>query len=256
LAVSALLFIANEVSQSYSRRWITPFFNVIGRRILPNAESTASFAQLGMPITPALMRRSGQLAWDQNWAFFRDPALQEFRDWAYHRGKLSYAWFLLSHPVMTIQEPLRNIEALMAPKLTAKSSYYWSNSFSSILTGFVAEVIYFQKFTLLWVWASGLMFGFAFVVAVRIGEPRWFIPLILIMLAYPHAAIVWHGDPNDIGALQAGVHFRLGLWMLLLFAADQDTNSCNHGTKDSPDFCWEQKEPCASRQLRCDKDNA
>ncbi len=73
----------------------------------------------------------------------------------------------------------------------------------------------------LWVWASGLMFGFAFVVAVRIGEPRWFIPLILIMLAYPHAAIVWHGDPNDIGALQAGVHFRLGLWMLLLFAADR-----------------------------------
>jgi hypothetical protein len=220
--VLVMFFIANEVSQSYSRRWVTPFFNVIGRRILPNAESTASFAQLGMPITPALMRRSGQLAWDQNWASFGDPALQEFRDWAYHHGKSSYAWFLLVHPVMTVQEPLRNIEALMAPKLTAKPSYYWSNSFSSILTGFVAEVIYVQKFALLWVWVSGLMFGFAFVAAVRKGEPRWFIPLILIMLAYPHAAIVWHGDPNDIGrhALQAGVHFRLGLWMLLLFAAD------------------------------------
>jgi hypothetical protein len=220
--VLVMFFIANEVPQSYSRRWVTPFFNVIGRRILPNAESTASFAQLGMPITPALMRRSGQLAWDQNWASFGDPALQEFRDWAYHHGKSSYAWFLLVPPVMTVQEPLRNIEALMAPKLTAKPSYYWSNSFSSILTGFVAEVIYVQKFALLWVWVSGLMFGFAFVAAVRKGEPRWFIPLILIMLAYPHAAIVWHGDPNDIGrlALQAGVHFRLGLWMLLLFAAD------------------------------------
>ena len=147
---------------------------------------------------------------------------------------------------MTIQEPLRNIEALMAPKLTAKSSYYWSSSFSPILTGFVAEVIYFQKFTLLWICASGLMFGFAFVV-VRKEEPRWFLPLMQIMLAYPHAVLVWHGDPNDIGrhALQAGVHLRLGLWMVLLFAGDR---TLNHGTKDSPDFCWERKQSCVGYQ--------
>jgi len=101
--VLVMFFIANELSLNYSRRWVTPFFNVIGRRILPNAESTAFFAQFGMPVTPALMRLSGQLAWGQDWAFYKDPALQEFRHWTYDRGKSSYNNFLLAHPVMTIQ---------------------------------------------------------------------------------------------------------------------------------------------------------
>ena len=222
-SVFVVFFLANEVSQSYSHRWVEPFYNIILQRILPNAEWTASFARLGMPVTPALMQRSGQLAWSQNWSLYSDPAFREFRDWAYHRGKSSYARFLLEHPVMTTLEPLRNIEALIAPKLTAKASYYWSNSFFPILTGFIAELIYFQKFALLWVHAAGLLFGVVFAFALRQQEPKWFIPLTLIMLAYPHLAIVWHGDSNDIGrhALQAGVHFRIGLWILILFACDR-----------------------------------
>jgi hypothetical protein len=231
-SIFVLFFIANEVSQSYSHRWVTPFFNVITQRILPNAQSTAFFAQLGMPVTAALMQRSGQLAWSQNWSLFSDPAFQDFRDWGYNRGKSSYARFLLAHPAMTLQEPLRNIEVLMAPKLTAKSSYYWSKSFSPILTGFIAEVIYFQRFALLWMLAAWLLVGFGFVFALREREPKWLIALTLIMLTFPHLAIVWHGDSNDIGrhALQAGVHFRIGLWLLILFACDRILLQKNHAT--------------------------
>jgi len=221
-SVFVVFFIANEVSQNYAQRNFWAFFSVIGRRILPNAESTAFFAQLGMPVTPALMRLSGKSAGALDRAFYRDPTLQEFRNWAYSRGKSTYTRFLLTRPVSTLQEPLKDIETFIAPNLTAKSSYYWYSSFSPILTGTLAEVIYFKKFALLWALACGPMFAFAFLFAVQRGELRWLITLILIILAYPHVVLVWHGDPDDFDrhSLQAAVHLRLGFWMLLLFALD------------------------------------
>ena len=217
-AAFVMIFGANEISQNYSQRWVMPFINVVGRRILPNPEWTAYFAGLGMPVTPALMRLSGQLAWHQDRAFYKDPALQDFRDWVSSRGKSSYTRFLLSHPAMTLQEPLRNIGALIVPKL----DYYGADDAPPILGGAVAEAIYFEKWPMLWGWASGIIFGCASVIAARTRQPRWLMPLLMVALAYPHAALAWHGDANDVGrhALQAGVHFQLGLWILLLFAAD------------------------------------
>jgi hypothetical protein len=46
--------------------------------------------------------------------------------------------------------------------------------------------------------------------------------LLLIVLFYPHATIVWHGEANDIGrhALLASVHLRLGFWLLLIALTD------------------------------------
>jgi hypothetical protein len=221
-AVFVMGFIANEVSQNYSKRWVEPFFNVVGRRILPNTERTAYFAQDGMPVTPALLRLSGQYSWSQDRAFFKDPALQEFRDWVYDHGKSSYTRFLLSHPAMTIREPFQSLEALIAPKLSSKTSYYWSHWFSPILPGTLAEVIYFDKWTLLWAGASGMILAFAVVAAIEKDNRRWLVPLLLIFLAYPHAALAWHGDANDVGrhALQASIQLRLGLWLLLLFAGN------------------------------------
>jgi hypothetical protein len=50
----------------------------------------------------------------------------------------------------------------------------------------------------------------------------WLVPLLLVLLFYPHAAIAWHGDSNDVGrhALQAAIHFRLGVWTFVLLTAD------------------------------------
>jgi len=50
----------------------------------------------------------------------------------------------------------------------------------------------------------------------------WVIPVALIMLAYPHALLVFHGEPMELGrhAVQMSVQLGVGLWMLLLFAVD------------------------------------
>jgi hypothetical protein len=214
----AVIFAVNDVSANRAHRWVVAFMNNVGMRILPSSEKTAYFAELGMSITPALMERTEKKAWSDNWAFFKDPALQQFRDWLYARGKSSYLRFLLSHPAMTIQEPLRHPEELLAPEL----GRYAPIGFSPILQGALAEVIYPKKWVLLWVWAAAIVLGLIAGLRTWRYNIAFLAPLGLILLVYPHAALIWHGDPNEIGrhALQVGVYFRLGLWVLLLFAAD------------------------------------
>jgi hypothetical protein len=54
------------------------------------------------------------------------------------------------------------------------------------------------------------------------GAVSWYIPVALIVLAYPNAVIVFHAEPMEIGrhAVQMGVQLGVGFWMLLLFGMD------------------------------------
>jgi len=217
-AILALFFVGNEIANHWAQRWRVPFVNVIGQRVLLDPESRAYFAQLGMPLTPAVLLLSGQFAWDHDRAFFYAPALQDFRDWVSTRGKSSYLRFLLTHPHLTLGAPLQNAAALLTPSFKD----YPAAGFSPILRGTLAAVFYFKETTFLWVWTFGLVGAVAFAVAARKVGPTWLVPLALILFTYPHAIIVWHGDTAEIGrhALQVGVHSRLGLWIALVFVAD------------------------------------
>jgi hypothetical protein len=126
--------------------------------------------------------------------------------------------FLLSHPALTIQEPLRHSELL----LSAELRNYAPAGFSPILRGAVAEIVYVKKWSLLCVWAGAIVFGWALGLTIWKHNITALVPLALIVLAYPHGALIWHADPNEIDrhALEVAVHFRLGLWLLVLFGAD------------------------------------
>jgi hypothetical protein len=217
-SVFAVIFAMNDVSANRAHRWVVAFMNNVGMRILPSPERTAYFAELGMPVTPALMQRREKKAWTDNWAFFKDPALQQFRDWLYAHGKSSYVRFLLSHLALTIQEPLRHSEELLSSELRN----YAPANFSSILSEPLAEVVYFKRWAVLLTWAAAIAVGFVFGLQLWTRNVAFLVPLALIILVYPQAVIAWHGDPNEIGrhGLEAAVNLRLGLWLLLLFAAD------------------------------------
>jgi hypothetical protein len=217
-AALAIVFAVNDYSANRARRWVAAFMNNVGLRILPFPERTEYFERLGMPVTPALMARAGKKAWRDDWAFFKDPALEEFRQWVRARGKSTYMRFLLSHPAMTIQEPLRHPELL----LSAELRNYAPAGFSPILHGAVAEIVYVKNWSLLCIWAGAIAFGLALGLTIWKHNMAAVVPLALIVLAYPHGTLVWHADPNEIDrhALQAAVHFRLGLWLLVLFGSD------------------------------------
>ena len=217
-ATLAIVFAVNDYSANRARRWVVAFMNNVGLRILPFPERSEYFERLGMPVTPALIGRAGKKAWHDDWAFLKGPELEDFRQWLYARGKSSYMRFLLSHPGMTIQEPLRHPEQLLAAELRN----YAPAGFSPILRGAVAEIVYVKKWSLLCIWAAAIALGLALGVGIWTHNIAAVVPLALIVLAYPHGALVWHADPNEIErhALEAAVHFRLGLWLLVLFVSD------------------------------------
>lgn len=217
-SVFAVIFAMNDVSANRAQRWVVAFMNNVGMRILPSPERTTYFAELGMPVTPALMQRRQKKAWTDNWAFFKDPALQQFRDWLYAHGESSYIRFLLSHLALTVQEPLRHSEELLSSELRN----YAPANFANILSEPLTEVVYFKRWAVLWTWAAAIAVGFVFGLRLWTSNVAFVVPLMIILLVYPQAVIAWHGDPNEIGrhGLEAGVNLRLGLWLLVLFGAD------------------------------------
>ncbi len=217
-AAFAVVFAVNDYAANRAHRWVVAFMNNVGLRVLPFTDRTEYFARAGMPVTPALMERAGKKAWTDNWAFFKEPELEGFRQWLYAHGKLTYMRFLLSHPAMTIQEPLRHPELL----LSAEVRNYAPAGFAPVIGGALAEIVYAKKWALLCIWAGAVAFGSALGLRLWRYNVLFIIPLALILFAYPHGVLVWHADPNEIDrhAFRAGVHFRLGLWLLVVFAAD------------------------------------
>jgi len=296
-AIFVMFFIAYNVSLNESQRWVQATCNVISLRILPDSDRTAFFAEHGMPITPALMARSGipqgvcadnrapeyNYTWKETLAI-SDPELQEFRDWLVKHGKSTYMQFLLSRPLWTATEPFQHQNREEQLKLYPES--FAPAGFSHILPSSennvknitptqedssvpVAQIVYPKKLVFFSVpfdsWIEGIpisrsllgwgILSLALVIALlgawkvyidrQGGNPKllggrirtmlavagtalkqrnatWVIPVAMILLAYPHEMIVFHGDTGDLGrhAVQAVVQWVVGFWMLLLFAID------------------------------------
>lgn len=217
-AVFVGLFAVNEISQNYANRWVMPFVNVLGRRILPDPEYRTYFAKRGMPLTPDVMRLSGQLAWSQDRLFYRDPALHEFRQWVHTQGKRTYMRFLVAHPGHGLVEPFRHAQDLVAPNL----NYFQTGGFSPILPEALGAAIFWEEWPRLLIWGPLiLVLGLRMIIHQR-QRNLLLLSVVLILLFYPHAAIAWHGDANGVGrhAFLASLHLRIGLWLLLLSSAD------------------------------------
>jgi len=211
LVVAGLLaacWVASSASANVYHRWTVPFVNVLGQRILSSLERTAYFGGRGMPVTPALMARSGKLAWSDEWAFFRDPALKSFGVWTRHHGRSSYVAFLVAHPASTLLDPLRDLEELVSPDLG-----HWRPRGHAPMLGGFADWVHLGRGTLAGVLIAGALVAGAIAMTNRQHDRRWLVPLALI---------VWHGDPAgmDRHAVAIGVQLRLAAWMLLLVFAD------------------------------------
>jgi hypothetical protein len=73
-----------------------PFHNNVGLRWLPDTDMTAFMVDRGLPLDDALEARRGSDAWADGEAFLRDPALDEYREWAEGRGRIALASSLVA----------------------------------------------------------------------------------------------------------------------------------------------------------------
>ncbi len=226
-AVLVIAFVVNSASagrgEGIDKRWVLPLINVITQRVLPNPAMLAWFEQQGMPVSPALLRLSGSLGWENNWAAFDDYALQPFRDWLTASGKSVYLRYLLAHPLWLLGEPLRHLDDILTP---SNLHIYPSPTFKPLLPPLLTGFLSLGRNAWFLGWAAAAAMIAVTVAAVwKRSRPdsRWLIVALVIALAYPHALIVWHGDAAEVGrhSITVNMQLRLGLWMLIWLAADE-----------------------------------
>jgi hypothetical protein len=216
-------FVANQVSSNVGRRWEFPFLNVLAQRILPSPIVKAYFRLAGMPVTPQLEDMADQWASSHGGAFYNDPNLAEFRQWFRSRGRLTYLQWFLCRPCPFLVEPIVEMGEMFG-----SSGYgYFSVRFTRSLPESIEGVVYPREATpFLW-WLAAIAAGAVIGAKAWRSSPLWAVPLTLILLMYPHAFLVWHGDAMEVGrhAVQAGIQFHLGLWLLGLLALDYHLTS-------------------------------
>jgi hypothetical protein len=217
--VLVLFFMCQNLTSNAGHRWFFPFLNVLSQRILPDAGRTNYFEQHGMPVSPRLMEMKGKWASSDDWAYYKDPALADFRKWGRSDGKSTYIKFLLSRPVGSVGDALQDVRAVFVPNVMK----YAPDDFSTLLPRRYSETFFPRRDIMLWTAVALFLAVFAVIIAIRERQPAWATPVFLILVAFPHGIFIWLADAMEIGrhGVQVSIHLRLGIWLLLWLFADR-----------------------------------
>jgi hypothetical protein len=215
-----IIFVGSDLSSNRGQRYMFPFFNNIAQRILPSEERTAWFAAKGMPVTPALVERSGKWASSDDFAFFNDDALEGFREWSRRHGKSIYVKWLVSHPKYTFYEAARGFTGIFDTIYAeyAPSGFYPPGPPPYTL-GSAAAVLYAFIFGLLMCYC---LWPFVYRSEIaRVGMV--IVPLMMLPSVLLGHMTVWHGDTMEITrhSAQTVLQLKIALCLLAACAVDQ-----------------------------------
>jgi hypothetical protein len=211
------IFLLSCASTSASLRWENPFYNVLGRRILPDPVAVSYFAAQGMPVSPALRRQTGTAAFPANGAYYREP-LRPVRRWVLAHGQRVYETFLLTHPKEGLLDPGAQLGDLLSENGVIR--LYAMRAWEP-LDGALSA----------WLFPRGGAFGLLLVGTLGLGAAamvlvgwrrRLLVPAALAATAIPFAILIYHGDAGEVARheLIPDAEVRLGLWLLLLLSID------------------------------------
>ncbi len=82
-------------SQSASHRAVLSFHDVVGVRVLPDAQLSRWFAHHGMPLDNALRSRTGKSGLENDFYLSKDPAFAKYRHWARGAGPRALVFSLV-----------------------------------------------------------------------------------------------------------------------------------------------------------------
>lgn len=217
-----LIFFASSWA-SNRRGWEIGLGENVAIRVLPSLEALQYFEARGMPVrfglwTLLLYNRTPPDRFDQV------PQLADFRSWAAKRGRSTYASYLLSHPDISIGEPLRNLALIVAPEraLPEGLDFFRPVGFRDSLPGPVEQILYPDNGWLVVAW-MGIAAAMSLALALDgWGRRFWLVPAICLASTLPNALFIWNADAlgRDRHSVPIDVLGRLSMWMLLLFAID------------------------------------
>ena len=218
-AVFTLLFICSNALANAGLHWYTPLLNTIDIRILPNPEYLAYFEARGMPVSDALLERSGQPHHAGYGEMILDERLETFRKWVRENGKSEYTRFIWFYKEDSLQNVFTNMKPVFYPDLY----FYAATRFRPIIQDDrIDELLYPNRFGFILFLASNLVAAALSVVAYYEKQGTWILPLMLILLTYPQAFLIWNADASDMArhSMYHNVMMRLGVWILIIFVLD------------------------------------
>lgn len=193
-------------------------------RIYPSETYTGYFKAHGMPVDDKLVTMSRNPQPGQKFVVYgaleSDPAQAAYRQWLSVRGRAEYFKFLWFFKADALQSVfLQTPQESFYPDVL----YYTATGYRPILSNqHLSEVIYPTSFGLVFFFAASLLAAFLACYAYGQKKTIWLVPLLMILLVYPQAVLVWAGDANDIArhSIVHNVLLRLGVWILVFFVLD------------------------------------
>jgi hypothetical protein len=216
VGVTFVLFAGASWSVNAGKRWVFPALNVLGQRILVSPEAARYFVDRGMPSPPALAERAGKFASADDWAFYKDPRLESFRQWWFGHGKGTFTKYLLTHPSYLATGPARDHQVLTSPDV----SYYAPDAYRFVLVSSSSRLLPPWAVAAAWILVVA---GLGVVLIRRQSRRAVYWPgLICLILTVPLAILVWHGDAMELErhSVQTAAQLRVGLCLGALAIAD------------------------------------
>jgi hypothetical protein len=213
-----LIYLLSSTLSDMRNRWVTPLANVIFQRTLSDQRSLDFFIAHGMPAGPVVLSMTGKWACVDDCALFHEEKYQPFREWLFSEGRTVYIRYLLAYLDWSLLAPLINLKDLIGNHLRLPG---WPGYISPIPVA-LSSILFLQGY------AHLLLLGTLILAALVLGfriwktQPAVIVVLIFLVLAYPHAFIVFHGDAVDTGrhAIQFSIQMRLCFWLLALYVLD------------------------------------
>lgn len=227
LALSFAFVVIFAFSSQLAELGLRPYRAILmntALRIYPSNEYTDYFRQHGMPISERLVEMSRNPEAGQkfavNIALTFDDDQAAYRQWAKASGHAEYLKFLWFFKADTFQKVFTETAG---QSFFPDVFYYTATGYRPIIKDArLAEILYPTRFGLFFFFIANLLAAFFVPIFWRKREINGYIPLLMILLAYPQAVLVWAADPNDIArhSIAHNVLMRLGVWLLLFFVLD------------------------------------
>lgn len=219
LVLSTLLIVVFSFWSAASfARWQLLVIDAIDERVLSSPSATQYFQERGMPTPPELRRTlfAGRLTLRR---LETRPELREFNRWFRAQARPTYTGYLLSHPSVSLEQPLRALPDVLAPP---GLDFYLPHGMRASAPRAVEQRVYP---------GNGRWIVTALAVALGLLVLAWasgaasatlIVPASLLVSLVPHAVVVWDGEPTSLGrhALLVGVLARLGLLIAFLGVLD------------------------------------
>jgi MFS family permease len=214
--VMAGTFYLQDRSADLGKRWLGPFLNVFSARILRVEEHIEFFAERGMPVETLTqeMYLGRSVFFSQLYEYNNGQRLLE---WFEDHGRGVYLQFLASRPIQTLEQPLLRAGPMVSPD----SSEYRSQEIPNPDWAVLISSVFFPR-------GMKIMFGLILLPSIVVlssmrgaaTQALWPVAFALVVLAYPLALVVWHGDAIELErhSYQLALQLRLAAWLLVISA--------------------------------------